>query len=205
MRAQSPYWSIPPLWDGMTVAILASGAGTTEEAARAVQAARVPCIAINTTHRRAPFADMVYAADADWWRHPTNADVYALPALRVTVTPVPRVLLLRNTGRSGYDPDPTAVRTGENSGYQAIHIAMTAKARRILLVGFNMTGPHWHGTHPPGLREAPEEHYALFRKHFSSLVEPAKTLGVEIINCTPGSTITCFEHAKLEDVLCPAP
>lgn len=167
-----------------------------------VRAAAIPTIVVNNTHRLAPWADMLYAADTEWWAHPSNADAANFRGLKVSVGQHPGVLRLRNTGLEGYDPEPGAVRTGSNSGYQAVHIAIQAGARRILLCGFDMSGTHWHGRHLDGLRETSQLHYGLFVERFRSIVEPAERLGVEILNCTPGSALPWFQKANLQDALC---
>lgn len=157
-------------------------------------------IAINNTFRIAPEADMLYAADEDWWRHARNRDAYEFKGVRATCSGHPDIpLRLRVSGHLGFDPEPDAIRTGGNSGFQAIQIAMKLGASRVLLFGFDMKGGHWHGTHVVGLREAPPEHYARWAPRFETLVEPAKELGVSIVNCTPGSAITAFPFSTLEE------
>jgi hypothetical protein len=199
------FWVVPPMWAGRTVAILASGPSMSAEVAATVRAAGVPTIVINNTFRLAPWADMLYAADAEWWAHPTNKDAHGFAGLKVSVSAVPGVQRLRNTGTEGYDADPAAVRTGSHSGYQATHIALHAGAKRVLLCGFDMHGSHWHGRHVDGLRETQQVHYAKFIARFQTLVEPASRLGVDIVNCTPGSALCAFRFAPLEDALCAEP
>lgn len=192
------------MWQGQTVAILASGGSMSPLVAEQVKQAGIPAIVINTTYQLAPWADMLYAADAEWWEHPSNQIARTFSGLRVSCSVVNGVdvKLLRNTGQEGYDPDPECVRTGMNSGYQAVHIAMHARASKILLCGMDMRGGHWHGDHPQGLRNVPLEHYARYAAKFEHLVKPAEELGIEIINCSPGSAITCFPFADLKDELC---
>lgn len=195
-------WSVPPIWRGDTVAILASGPSMSQPVADRVRAAGLPAIVVNSTFRLAPWADMLYAADAGWWAH--NPDALGFAGLKVSVSPVNGVCRLRNTGVLGFDPDPTAVRTGGNSGYQAVHIAAQAGAARILLLGFDMTaarGSHWHGDHPAPLRNTEREHYSLWTTHFGLLALELDARGIEVLNCTPGSALTCFSFANIKDVL----
>ena len=104
-------------------------------------------IVTNNTRELAPWADVLYAADCHWWRHYPDALEFA--GVKVTAderTADQRVRLLRRTGTDGYDPELGNVRTGGNTGYQCIHLAMQAGAARILLFGFDMRGSHG----PPG-------------------------------------------------------
>lgn len=203
-QSASNSWAVPLSFVGGTVAILASGPSMSQEVADAVHAAGVPAIAVNTTFRLAPWAWMVYAADAEWWEHPTHRDVFEHPGLKVTIggsRRLPGVHALRNTGADGFDPEPGCVRTGSNSGYQAVHIAAQAGARRILLCGFDMHGGHWHGDHPHGLRRNTTATFEKFRARFTTLVRPLRERGIDVVNVTPGSRLDCFRRGRLEDEL----
>lgn len=159
----------------------------------------LPCIAINTTYKLVPWAEVLYAHDARWWNNTPDAKNH--PGLKVGGSGCPPyVRTLRNTGTLGYDPTPGCIRTGGNSGYQAIHFAMHAGARRILLLGYDMRGEHWHGRHA-GMPNPESGLLKRWAQRFATLTEPAKELGVEIINCTPGSAVTCFPIMLVEDAL----
>lgn len=197
-------WRVPQMWTGRTVAVLASGPSMTPHVAAAVRS--IPTIVINDTFRLAPWAALLYAADAAWWR--ANPDAHAFAGLKVTVDSVPGVESLRNSGSSGFDPDPQSIRTGSNSGYQGVHIAAQAGAARILLFGFDMSaakGAHWFGAHRNGLVNTAPETYVRFIRRFSDLKTSLDALGVEVINCTPGSALTCFPMRSLEEALALAP
>lgn len=197
----NPYWSVPRTFPGGTVAILAGGESMSQEVADQVHASGIPAIVINSTFRLAPWAWMLYAADVEWWAHEKNRDAHEFAGLKVTCQPVRGVERLRNTGSTGFDPNPNAVRTGHNSGYQAVHIAAHTGATRILLCGMNMQGGHWHGAHPHGLRDTTPENYTRWCDRFTTLVEPLKNMDVQVINCTPGSALKCFPMGRLEDEL----
>ena len=193
------FWSVPRLWPGATVAILASGPSMNQAVADRVRAAGLPAIAINDTYQLAPWADMLYAADEAWWnRYP---EALAFAGLKVSVGTIKGVLRLQNTGVSGFDPDPACVRTGSNSGYQALHIAVHAGARRILLCGMNMAGRHWFGGHPQGLANTSDALYERFRRNFGLLAPVLKAMDVDVVNVTPFSMLTCFRTAELADEL----
>lgn len=189
------YWSVPRMWDGQTVAILASGPSMSSAVAEKCR--RFKTIAINNTFRLAPWADMLYAADALWWT--VTKDWKDFHGMRVTCddTAFPELLQLRHTGPTGFDPDPSCLKTGSNSGYQAIHVAVHAGAKRILLNGYDMRGGHWHGRHVAPLRDHGEGIYVRWLKAFETL-KPALH-GVEVINCTPGSALKTFPMMSLDE------
>lgn len=193
-------WAVPRMWPGRTVAVLASGPSMSQRVADAVRG--LPTIVINDTYRLAPWADLLYAADAAWWTlHP---EALRFAGLKVSVDFVGGVKQLNYTGSSGYDPDPRAIRSGSNSGYQGVHLAAQAGAARILLCGFDMSaakGAHWFGPHRGGLVNTTADTYARFIHRFDSLKAALDERGVEVINCTPGSALKCFPSAHLDDVL----
>ncbi len=201
-----------PIWAGATVFCLGSGPSLTQADVDAIRGAgRV--IAVNDAYRLAPWADALYACDATWWGwHPHAVD---LPGLKFTLDTtwetdrndpalaalLPRLTVLRNTGSLGYDPDPSALRTGRNSGFQAVHLAVHLGAVRIVLLGYDMAPAglrtHFFGEHP---RPSPSP-YEEFRRCFDSLVEPLGLLGVEVVNCSRRTALATFPIRSLEDEL----
>lgn len=190
-------WSVPPMWSGEVVAILASGPSMTPEVAEAVRAADIATIAVNSSFRLAPWADLLYGADAPWWAHPDNADAHRFEGMKVSCSPVRGVLQLMNTGNTGFDEDPSCVRTGGNSGHQAVHLAAHAGAARVLLLGFDMHGGHWHKPHPAGLENPSADSFDRWIGRFAVLAPILATRGVDVVNCTPGSALDCFRRSTL--------
>lgn len=192
-------WTVPPMFEGQTVAICASGPSMSRSIAGRVREEMLPTIVINNTHELAPWADVLYAADAAWW------DVHAQTALKFAGIKVTAhdstvhkaVMLLQPTGVEGFDPRPGKIRTGNNSGYQALHLAIQAKAKRILLFGYDMHGSHWFGKHQPPLRNTDPGSYENWIARFEGL----KDQGAEIINCSRGSLIRCFPKMDINEAL----
>lgn len=89
-----------------------------------------------------------------------------------------------------------------NSGAGAIALAASLGAERIVLLGYDAqkTGgrAHWHGDHPEGMGNAGS--VGKWPGQFDAL---AKTLrGVEIINCSRETALTCWPRQPLESVAC---
>jgi hypothetical protein len=195
------------MWEGQTVAVMASGQSLTADAAEAVR--HLPRVVTNATYRRAPDADVIYGSDTAFWRHAEYADVFECPGLRVSCEQIrgvhpntpPGVLILRHAGSHGFIDDPTQIRTGANSGYAAIHIAASAGAKRILLLGIDMQGGHWHGRHPHGLNNPREFSFKRWIRYFNGLAPHLTERGIEVFNCSPVSALTCFPKASLCDLL----
>lgn len=188
------------MWEGDTVAVLASGPSMSQIVADKVRAARIRAIVVNDTYRLAPWADLLYAADRRWWEaNPEAATEFAgVKLVGQSGVFLPGVQVMMRSGTSGFDPNPKFVRTGNNSGYAAVHVAIHAGAARILLCGFDMHGTHWFGSHTKrGLRNPNPGSFAAWIARFADL----RGRGAEILNCTPGSKLTAFPFVELDEAL----
>lgn len=195
-------WSVPLMWQGRTVVVMASGPSLTPPVVELVRRSSAPVLVTNNTHQAAPWADMLYAADLQWWEVHREA-TRAFKGLKVSASdpPYEEVKSLRITDAEGYDPDPECIRTGGNSGYACVHIAAQAGAKRILLCGFDMRGGHWHPDHERPLRTTPPITYDRWIARFGTLAPEMRARGIDVVNCTPRSALRCFPLADLEGCL----
>lgn len=93
---------------------------------------------------------------------------------------------------------------GGNSGFQALNLAVNFGARRIILIGYDMqiaNGVHWHGRHGSGLNNPAESNVRAWRRHFGSIAGHLADLGVEVVNASRETALTCFPRARIEDAL----
>lgn len=196
------FWTVPTLYTGETCAILATGPSLTrEQAIYARKHWRI--IAINDAWRLCPDADILHACDSKWWHH--HKEALSFEGIKVTLdqnTRFSKVHCLRHDGVEGFNPNPEYLRTGKNSGFQAVHLAMHFGFQRIVLLGFDMCEKkgksHYFGDHPAPLqRKSP---YDLFIRYFESLVAPLNTRGIEVINATPDSALPWFQMKNLSEI-----
>ena len=105
---------------------------------------------------------------------------------------------------NGLEIDPGYLATGRNGAYQAVGFAVHAGASRIILLGVDCrdgaNGPHWHGKHPGALRNPDKGTYSSWIAAWATMF-PALPVGVSVVNCSPGSAVTAFPMARLEEVL----
>jgi hypothetical protein len=208
-------WSVPKMWDGQTVAILASGPSLTREMAELVRG-KCRVIAVNNqgipVHYKgvlepalAPWADLLYAADAKWWNCYKDRAL-AFAGLKVTLkgaVPFKEVYALQQSPQRVFDERPTHIVSGGNSGYQALHVAVHTGAKRILLCGYDMVSAdkrkHNHDDHPPRLNS--RGNYATWLNCFAKLAPVLQAKGVKVFNCSPKSALRAFPKGDLRNLL----
>ena len=204
-------------WKGATVAILASGPSLTVEQCDAIRAWRGAArgryvIAINTTFRRAPWSDMLYACDGEWFRAVDKATGtrYIDEATGVmgrsrmwtqdkSAADAFGLHYIASDRAPGLSRDPRRINQGNNSGYQAINIAYHAGAKRMILLGFDCKPGHWHAPHPSPLsNRGPVDKW---KRNFRGLAADLEREGIEVVNCSPGTALTAFKVQPLADAL----
>jgi hypothetical protein len=202
--------TVPRLWPGGTVACLASGPSLTEADAVSLRGRVDGVIVVNDAVAVAPWADVLYSSDRGWWRKTLRSAV-DLPSRRYCVgqskgkaDPVPstslRVDVLVNTGDDGIEADPSGLRTGQNSGYAAVNLALHLGASRILLLGYNMQRVKGRA-HFFADAVAIHSPYRQFVEHFNRAASVLKAMGVTVVNCTTDSALACFPRMTLQDAL----
>lgn len=173
----------------------------------------VPVIAVNDAWRLLPFADVLYAADNQWWEHHRGCPGFEGERWSAHSTPDNDktdaalrygIRLVHGSHKQGFAFNPAVVRYGPNGGYQAINLAihMLGRFGRIILTGFDMRvvegRRHFFGDHPPPMHRETD-----YRKWLPAFDSAARMLpsGIEIVNATPGSALKCFPAMELAAAL----
>lgn len=153
-------------------------------AARIVLA--MPHVAISDAYALAPYAAAVASSDRAWWdAHPAALEH---PGRKFCAAPTFQHIV-------GVERLPVPSHT--NSGLLGVMAAVKLGATRVLLLGFDMHGTHYFGPHRAPLKNSDGARFDKFKQQFAAY-RPA---GIEIINCTPGSTLACYPFGQLEDYL----
>lgn len=101
--------------------------------------------------------------------------------------------------------EPGVVGSGGNSGFQAINIAVQFGAEKILLIGFDMHaagGVHWYGRNRWKNANNPLDHnYVHWRKALGKQAKVLHGMGVDVVNVSETSALTCFRHAGIEQAM----
>ena len=200
---------LPQQWKGKTVIVAASGPSLAGLAPMILKrnCDGVPSIAVNTSFRLIENADVLFAGDLQWWKFHykeigTRGFRGALWTIDHAATRYPGVQRVKAVHRPGIGVEH--IYSNGNSGMQAVNLAFLFGSRRVLLAGFDMKlGPegekHWHADHPHPMVQGQQFGEWIHKANF--VAADAKRLGLEIINCTPGSALTMFPMSTLEKEL----
>lgn len=199
-------------WIGKRVIVAASGPSLSKEMATLCNGELV--IAVNDAYKLFPNADVLYACDLSWWE--INKFVPDFSGERWTshsISPKNSKQNLSNSelfhiisGRNapGFSRDQSVIHYGNNSGFQAVNLAILFGAEEIILIGFDMRPVdgknHFFGEHKSPLRG--NHSFNMWIHHFN---EAAKTVpkNIRIVNSTPNSALKCFPMIPLVNVLNP--
>lgn len=203
---------VPRCWSGETVVCLASGPSLTQADVDRCRGKHV--IAVNDAVRLAAFADVLYSSAGEWWhRHLGMPEFRGMKfavepkrmagriRIRTEYTRWPDIQVLRHSGHTGLSLEPDALRTGHNSGYAAVNLAVLFGARTVILLGYDMgfsKGQKHFFKESGQVQPSP---YETFIRAFATMVEPLKQAGVEVVNCSRISKLECFPKADLSDVI----
>lgn len=196
-------------WDDFCI-VAGSGPSLTPEVAEACRG--YPVVAVNDAYRLLPFAAALYAGDEAWWNLHEGAKGFAgerWSSHDIEINPKIEcakrfdLKLVKGANRGGFSTDPNVIHYGGNSGFQGVNIAAHGLGwkGRIALVGFDMKPVngrrHFFGDHPPELKQT-KNGYKQWPAQFKRAAEMLPA-GIEIVNCTPGSALTCFPTMSLAD------
>lgn len=193
-----------------TVVVLASGPSLTAEQIDAARRSGFFTIVVNRTYQKFLDANVVYAGDFMFYKV-YMADIRATFKGKCwtqdssVAARWPHVVQrMRGGNRDGLGLK--IIHTGGNSGYQAINLAFLWGYERIIMLGFDLRfGPngerHHHEDHLAPCVQAMTLHEWIHR--FEKLARDFREkTSCEVINCTPGSALTCFPTRDWREVLC---
>ena len=156
-----------------------------------------------------PWTDILYGCDARWWNaHKGCMDFdgekwsshskESCSDDKIEVSEKYGLNLIKGAAGAGFSTDPSLIHYGDNSGFQALNLAILLGSVYIVLVGFDMRHvsgkSHFFGDHPKDLFQ--REEYESFVRKFGDPPD-----GVTIINATPDSALKCYPIMDLEKAL----
>lgn len=201
------FWSAPKLYPGRTFVLVGGGPSLKDIELSAVQG-RAVTITVNNAINLAPWSDFHFFGDRRWWRWHRD-DISAAYAGRIITASCAsdfgdgRVLRM-DKAYEGFSHEPHRV-FGIDSGMMAMNLAYLLGAKKIILLGYDMSfapdgESHWHPDHevPSVLRNYVEK----FAPQYPEAVKELTRLGVEVVCATP-SAMTFIPQVDLEAALEP--
>lgn len=174
-------------------------------------------IGVNMAYKIGPWIDIVMFGDSGFFAK-ERAGLSQFPGLKISCNPTSKserwVKTLNRDGQKsrGVSENPTMVSWNGNTGAAAINLAVHLGASKIFLLGFDMdidpknNMQHWHNLYSKG-PVAPHDDRRRrklpFGRHlqgFPVIAEDIKKRGVQIINVSPESTITCFPKMTIKQI-----
>jgi hypothetical protein len=203
-QKQKPNWVNKPL-----VVVAAPGPSLRHALPWVKANQHVPVIAVQNAVDLLPWADVLYACDNRWWkefdgyRHFRGAKWSSHTNKAVNDKEECQLLyglnIVHGKDQNGFCLDGQSIHYLCNSGMQAVNLALLFGATCVALVGFDWRQvdgrSHFFG-------EYTNLGNPVFGKQWTRHAEiAAKTLPetIKIYNCTPGSALTCFPMADLDD------
>lgn len=161
---------------------------------------RCRAIAVNCAVFFAPWADVLYAGDSNWWQY-YGPKINWFKGARVTRAMNRRGLTVwRGKGWK---------RTGGNSGHQALQYAVDLGNKHVALIGFDHQKTegkaHCHQDHPEraltkmnlgnadGVRHWPQA--------MNKTAKDLEAMGIEMVNLSRVTALTCFKRMTVEEFL----
>ena len=161
-------------------------------------------IAVNRAFEKVPMAEIIYFSDLRFWTWNQEALVRH-PARKISCMRKLRhrsIEIVESTGIAGLELESGKIRTGNNSGYAAINVAVHEGAKEIVLLGFDMGFTHgrchWHDGYPV---INVEKTFRPMISYFDTLPTILEGLGVKVVNANLDSMITAFSKIRREDSL----
>ena len=194
--------------------VAASGPSLTQEVADLCCGVRL--IVVNDAYRLMPWADVLYAADSQWWKVHEGCPGFVgerwmtyvgkLGESRKVLAAQHKINIILGVRESRFSTDPSRICLGKpgsgNSGFQAVNLAGLFGVKRIVLCGFDMRAvdgrQHFFGSHPKSLN--PNQNFLAWVASFREAIQ-TKRQDLEIINATPGSALSFLPFMDLQEAL----
>lgn len=163
--------------------------------------------AVNDTYRLAPWADVLYACDEDWWDYHHEA-TKAVSSQKWSMSPVAcrnyGLNYVKGKGKPAlWSSEPDWIATGGNSGFQALNLAAVQGHSTVVLLGYDMqvtdAKRHWFGEHPKELNRG--SNYREWVQHFHKAAPFISKDSIKVLNASRSTAIGCFERVTIQEAL----
>lgn len=205
-----PIWRAPRLWRDQTAFIIGGGPSVTQEMVDSIRGRNA--IAVNMSYLTAPWAPVLFYADRRWWDREykeRRKELIEFGGVIVTTDntqheklhQMKRIVPTSTSNGVAMSPDTLSMERTSLQG--AMNLCYHLGAKRIVLLGAdNRDAPngriHHHDEYP-WVRHAPS--WDIKGKQLGYGAARLKELGVDVVNCSPVSTLKHWPIRPLADVL----
>lgn len=182
-------------WKNRTVVIVTPGPSA--EGQKLFLLSGLPVIAVNDGFKYWPKANVLLSGDRNWlersdpWVGYFGRTILATTFQEPPFLQDPRVLWLRRDPSCELSDDPRFVGGVKSSVFPAVNLAILEGAKKIILLNLDL--------------KYDDKRFADQEPVFWDLAEQAEDLGIEILNCSPDSDITCFTQAAFSETILDEP
>lgn len=173
---------------------------------------RAKVIAIKENIDLCPWADVVYGCDRPWWEFRRGLKEFTglkLSFVKTTYPDVRTVKIAAGKAKTYSDDlhfdEVGTIGGGGNSGFQSLNLALQWGARRIILIGYDLSmesGFHWYGRNGWAMANNPDERQlGKWAQNFDEKAPTIFKLGADVVNVSEHSRITAFRKGTIEQVL----
>lgn len=184
----------------MTVAIcIANGPSLTREDVEYCKG-RGKVYAVKEAYILAPWADVLYCADFDWWDRKRGVPEFTGEKWTVNDDTAKRWGLKHIPGTSSIEwgHDESMIAYGGNSGFQALNLAVVQGTSKVILLGYDygyQTQKHWFD----GTEHARDSRRSDYPNWLERIDKAAKLIPVPVVNCSRETAIQCFPRMRIEE------
>lgn len=200
------YFTATPEWAGETVFVVAGGPSVNQvKPLDCLRGRKV--IAINSSWKDAPFADILYFGDSRWWNLHAAVVLSEFKGRIITTAPNvpknPRLLRMKKVLPPGLSDDRQALTMRRTSLTAALNLVKHLGVARIVLIGVDGKADpkgrtHHHKPHPWPQRP---DCWAQQRIDLESTRKPLKMAGITVVHASPGSAYEFWPVVSLQQAI----
>lgn len=192
-----------PDWKDQTAVAIASGASLTKDDVDYCKGKSAKVCVINDNYRLAPWADLLYACDREWWDYHKPEFSGQKWTCNEEASRIHGLNLVNGMKGKELNTNYPYINYGGNSGFQLLNLLLHTGVNRILMLGYDFQFTngqhHWFGSHPFPLHNM--HSWSSRVRMMDALSGQFKKYGVKVINCTRETAITGFDRDVITNCL----
>ena len=157
---------------------------------------------VNDVYTVAPWADVLHAADVDWWDYHKGVPDFKGEKWCINKQCSERWNLnyIPGTSKKIFATEKP-IAYGKHSGFQLLNLAYLKGERDVWLLGYDMghkpdEPKHFHGEHPQKINRV--SRYDEWIKHFKKAKPLMDQAGLTVVNMTRTTALDMFERGMLD-------